>query len=285
MQPDPFGGVSTRPASLNAYPYAYDNPLIYTDPSGRNPVLVLAAGILGGLAPGMAAGGVFGALTYDWARAEECGCEMQQRALSMTRWEWIGANALSGGILGLVATVIAAIGPLGLIVVGGAGVVLSVADFVNTVQIMVNETGPTLCTALRLLIDVVVFALGRATFVKGVTAWQASGRLLSLRLSPPLAPTFGERVLTDGRLVRGDFPEVAGANEILYRAGHDGAITAYEVYNPAGEPLFRVDLVGRAHGGIPTPHVVLFERNIAPDGTVFIKPSRNVIPAAPDLIP
>src|SRR3990172_10116005 len=56
VQPDPFAGVPTRPVSLNAYPYAYDNPLTYTDASGRNPVLALAAGIAGGVVAGALAG-------------------------------------------------------------------------------------------------------------------------------------------------------------------------------------------------------------------------------------
>ncbi len=32
---DPFGGVLTQPATLNAYTYALNNPLRYTDPSGE----------------------------------------------------------------------------------------------------------------------------------------------------------------------------------------------------------------------------------------------------------
>jgi len=178
-----FEGFSTSPVSLNAYPYAYDNPLLYTDASGRNPVLALAAGIAGGFALGVAAGGLFGALTYDWALAGECGCDMQQRALTMSRWDWIGTNALSGGILGGAAVAISAlvglIGPGALIAVSGLGLVVSVADFINTVEIIVYETGLTACTAIRLLIDVAGIVLSGYGIVQGVRAWQASGSLLN----------------------------------------------------------------------------------------------------------
>ena len=48
FQSDPFAGIPTTPSSQNAYQYSYNNPLVYTDPSGENPligVMLIFAGI------------------------------------------------------------------------------------------------------------------------------------------------------------------------------------------------------------------------------------------------
>lgn len=86
-----------------------------------------------------------------------------------------------------------------------------------------------------------------------------------------------------GRQVSGRFPNEAGPGEILYRKTEDGQVTSYQVYNDAGEPVKRVDVTGKAHGGVPTPHVVEFERHTNPKtGEVFIKQSPEVRTATPD---
>jgi RHS repeat-associated protein len=51
---DPFPGILTEPASLTPYTYALNNPVMYTDPSGETPLLLL--GVLGGLLGGTAYG-------------------------------------------------------------------------------------------------------------------------------------------------------------------------------------------------------------------------------------
>jgi len=72
---------------------------------------------------------------------------------------------------------------------------------------------------------------------------------------------------------------------MLYRADAFGNITHYHVYDAAGFPVIRVDITGRSHGGVPTPHVLEFQHNIAPDGTVHVAPNRMVRPADPDETP
>lgn len=48
----------------------------------------------------------------------------------------------------------------------------------------------------------------------------------------------------------------------------------------------RVDLEGRAHGGVETPHVVEYVRNTNPKtGEVFVRPSKEVRAAFPWEIP
>jgi hypothetical protein len=95
----------------------------------------------------------------------------------------------------------------------------------------------------------------------------------------------GALVRQSGRQVSGRFPSVAGANEILYRLDTAGNIAYYQVYDNHGEPLLRVDLVGRQHGGVSTPHAIEFEKHLTPDGRTFIKPARTARPTHPDEIP
>lgn len=63
---------------------------------------------------------------------------------------------------------------------------------------------------------------------------------------------------------RGRFPRTAGPNDILVTRGNDGKVNSYEVYDAGGLPVKRVDVRGRSHGGVDTPHVLEFERNTDP---------------------
>ncbi|MEE6258206.1 WXG100-like domain-containing protein [Plantactinospora sonchi] len=74
---------------------------------------------------------------------------------------------------------------------------------------------------------------------------------------------------------------------VLYKRNpQTGEITNYTVYDADGHAVKRVDLTGRSHGGVPTPHVVEYDRNVRPsDGQVFVREQRHVRPANPDEIP
>ncbi len=90
-----------------------------------------------------------------------------------------------------------------------------------------------------------------------------------------------DELLANGRQVRGNFPNSASPNEVLYRAGPDGSVTYYQVCDDLGRPVMRVDLVGQVHGGIPAPHVQEYVLNTNPaTGQTFVNkgPVRAALP-------
>ncbi|MFG1843979.1 RHS repeat-associated core domain-containing protein [Micromonospora carbonacea] len=88
-----------------------------------------------------------------------------------------------------------------------------------------------------------------------------------------------------GRFPVGGALDAGGpANGVLYRT-QNGVISNYAVYDADGVILRRVDLVGAAHGGVPTPHVQEFTRNVTPDGRVFPQQSKIATPAGPGDLP
>jgi hypothetical protein len=65
-----------------------------------------------------------------------------------------------------------------------------------------------------------------------------------------------------------------------------GKVTNYTTYDSEGRAVKRVDLEGRPHGGVDTPHVVEYVRNTNPKtGEVFVRPSNDVRAAFPWEIP
>ncbi|MEQ8970617.1 MAG: polymorphic toxin type 24 domain-containing protein [Coleofasciculus sp. C1-SOL-03] len=92
-------------------------------------------------------------------------------------------------------------------------------------------------------------------------------------------------LITTGTQVRGRFPlDGASAREVRYRLD-DGNITSYIVYDDNGRAIKRVDLTGKAHAGIPTPHVVEYKQNQNPAGDIFVQAEKTVRPARADEIP
>ena len=83
----------------------------------------------------------------------------------------------------------------------------------------------------------------------------------------------------------GPFPlEGQKSHTILYRTDNQGKITSYAVYDIDGIIIKRVDMQGKSHADISTPHVIEYGRNVLPDGTVKPqKPPKNQVrKARPD---
>ena len=184
---DTWAGDYASPISLNKWSYAYSNPLLYTDPNGNNPAAAVLAvilepliGLAAGAAVGAAAGATYGACTYEWAIAGECGCDIFEQAITMTKWEWIGMNALSGGVIGGAAGAIAATGPVGVIIVGTSSVIISVVDLIPAINEM-KTVGVTPCMVTRVILDVAGIVFGATGILQGVRAWRTSGSAISLK--------------------------------------------------------------------------------------------------------
>jgi len=186
VQPDPFEGVPTKPVSLNPYPYAYDNPLMYTDASGRNPLLaaIIFGAALGGII-GYVGGTVFATTIYGWALHGQCDCGMQQWALSVDGPRWIEKTALLAGAIGFIAGGLAAAGPVGEIVVGLVGYAYATYDLtVLMLEIYTRwqataESGLTRCDLLRYTVAVVGLIGGALLASAGFAEMVDSGRLFN----------------------------------------------------------------------------------------------------------
>jgi filamentous hemagglutinin len=77
-------------------------------------------------------------------------------------------------------------------------------------------------------------------------------------------------------------------NGVLYRADNQGNINSYATYDSVGMVLKRVDVTGKPHLSVPTPHVIEYGRNTLPDGTVRVQsPSTKLAPRPirPDEVP
>jgi hypothetical protein len=76
-------------------------------------------------------------------------------------------------------------------------------------------------------------------------------------------------------------------NGTLYKTDpQTGEVTNYTTYDADGRAIKRVDLVGRSHGGVETPHVVEYVHNTNPKtGQVFIREGKEVRAAFPWEVP
>ncbi len=107
-------------------------------------------------------------------------------------------------------------------------------------------------------------------------------------MSKPVDWTVGmpaSTLIAYGTQVSGYFPlDEASARAVLYRMD-DSNITSYIVYDDNGRAIKRVDVTGKAHAGVPTPHVVEYKHNQNPAGNIFVQAERTVRPATADEIP
>jgi len=92
-------------------------------------------------------------------------------------------------------------------------------------------------------------------------------------------------LIASGTQVSGYFPlDGVSARALLYRM--DGSnITSYIVYDDNGRAIKRVDVAGRSHASVPTPHVVEYRHNKNPTGKIFVQAEKTVRPATEDEIP
>ncbi|MGW4737372.1 polymorphic toxin type 24 domain-containing protein [Nocardia xishanensis] len=74
-------------------------------------------------------------------------------------------------------------------------------------------------------------------------------------------------------------------NGYIVKRDPNGNITNYVQFDENGRGIKRVDLTGRPHGGVPTPHVVEMVHDRAPDGRIFVRERKDARPARPDEIP
>ena len=107
-------------------------------------------------------------------------------------------------------------------------------------------------------------------------------------MSKPVDWTLGipaSTLIAVGTQVSGKFPlDGASARDLLYRM--DGKnITSYIVYDDSGRAIKRVDLTGKAHANVPTPHAVEYKHNQNPAGDIFVQAENTVRPARLDEIP
>ena len=72
---------------------------------------------------------------------------------------------------------------------------------------------------------------------------------------------------------------------VLVRRGDDGTVTSYQTYDANGFPIKRVDVTGKSHAGIDTPHVQPFTQWVDPEtGAIYVNKG-EVRPALPEEIP
>lgn len=107
-------------------------------------------------------------------------------------------------------------------------------------------------------------------------------------MSKPVDWTVGipaSTLIAVGTQVSGRFPlDGASAQNLLYRM--DGKnITSYIVYDDSGRAIKRVDLTGKAHANVPTPHTVEYKHNQNSAGDIYVQAEKTVRPARLDEIP
>jgi hypothetical protein len=111
---------------------------------------------------------------------------------------------------------------------------------------------------------------------------------LSGAASPAQPATAAEQIRDGQRYTGRKLPQQGGPpGGTLYKQDpQTGQVTNYTTYDADGNAVKRVDLTGRAHGPVPTPHVVEYDTNVNPNtGQTYVQQQRHVRPATPDEIP
>lgn len=103
---------------------------------------------------------------------------------------------------------------------------------------------------------------------------QARHEAINNKLPRPLDNPNASRVPTGNFILENQKP-----NAILYRKNNDNRITSYAVYDSKGMIIKRVDMQGKPHNGVPTPHVIEYGRSQIPNGPIRVNtPKGNTKP-------
>ncbi|MGQ9683063.1 MAG: RHS repeat-associated core domain-containing protein [Anaerolineae bacterium] len=107
-QVDRVAGALSLPATRHPYAYGLNDPLLYTDPSGEVPPILVALGI--GVGTGAAIGAVGGGLN---SVLKNPGRSIAEYARDGAFWRSVGVGAASGVVAALVAVGVTALLPAG----------------------------------------------------------------------------------------------------------------------------------------------------------------------------
>ncbi|WP_079045800.1 polymorphic toxin type 24 domain-containing protein [Carbonactinospora thermoautotrophica] len=181
---------------------------------------------------------------------------------------------------------------------GNAVAAASFGRFLSIIlRFLANFVGRILAALWRFVVQVIsgLFKIIAAAIRKIIEFFK---RLFSRKPKPQPQPPVYRRdgklphardLIRNGTLYSGRrLPLKAGPNQVLYkRDPATGKVTNYAVYDEHGYITKRVDVVGRSHGGVPTPHVVDYRLNRNPEtGQVYPGPASKLPrPARPEELP
>lgn len=185
--------------------------------------------------------------------------------------DWIDAAKFVGGFVVQTSATVVAIA--GCPATSGATCLIATA--------LANAGGACIdgCDGAEVAVNVVAIGLA----VKAGYAINSAGLSRTEDIARKLvtdAEAASSSAIAKSTVVSGRFPRTADQHAVLVRRSADGRITNYQVYGADGLPVKRVDVVGKSHGGVDTPHVVEFEKHVNPTtGEVFVRPNSTVRPA------
>jgi len=134
--------------------------------------------------------------------AGECGCEVREDAMSMSKSDWMRMHALMGGFAALVVPLAAAASETwatAAVVIGGTSLAYSIWDGAQLLNVVYEEeVGWTKCTIARAVMDLSLAIFGTKNLISGLSRWAASGMSLTIGGAPAPQTTKNEVMLALG---------------------------------------------------------------------------------------